>query len=79
MRITSIGGRLNHGMIARTTNLTDGSAGVEPHHERRLNRHPFFTVLVRNGSGSLWQSQAHFSLAQAKCLLFLHDQLMPDP
>jgi len=45
----------------------------------RLNGYPFFTVLVRTGSRSLWQSQAHFSLAQAKCLLFLHDQLMPDP
>ena len=45
----------------------------------RLNAHPFFTVLMRTGSRSLWQSQAHFSLAQAKCLLFLHDQLMRAP
>jgi hypothetical protein len=51
------------------------------HDNRRdnLKGHPFFTILVRTGSRSLWQSQAHFSLAQAWCLLFLHDQLMPDP
>ena len=36
--------------------------------EWRLNGHPFFSILARAGSRSLWQSQTHFSLAQAKCL-----------
>jgi hypothetical protein len=45
----------------------------------RLNGHPFSTILARARSHSLWQSQVHFILEQAGCLLCLHDQLMPDP
>jgi hypothetical protein len=45
----------------------------------RLHCHPFSTFLARAGARELWQSQAHFSLAQEVCLLFLHDQLMLDP
>ena len=47
--------------------------------EWRLDGHPFFTNLVAAGFHGLWQSHLHSSLMQAKCLLFLHDQLMPEP
>jgi hypothetical protein len=46
---------------------------------RRLKGHLFSTILASAGFHGLWQSHLHSSLMQEGCLLFLHDQLMPDP
>jgi len=45
----------------------------------RLKGHLFSTILASAGFHGLWQSHLHSSLMQEGCLLFLHDQLMPDP